>query len=78
MTLKLQGIVEFERDAEGNPIEGTDGFRPAFDRDDYRPLPGVGPWRPTHLVHVEDGYTYPYVDLVPVRPQVTRLLEARP
>lgn len=71
MTLRMQGYVTFERDTEGNPIEGTDEFVPQHDRDDYRPFT---PYftsdrvhlRPKLMTHIEDGHRTTYVELEPV------------
>lgn len=65
MTLRMQGFVTFERDAEGNPIEGTDVFVAQHDRDDYRPMIATHV-RPKLVTHVEDGHRTTYVELEPV------------
>lgn len=76
MTLRMQGRVIFDRDPDGNPIEGTDWFVPEHDRDDYRPTSATHV-RPKHVTHVEDGHRTVYVELEPVvASEATRFLEA--
>lgn len=79
MTLRMMGYVEFERTAEGYPIEGTDRFVPAHDRGDYRPLPGThyAPVQRTHVDEFERRFTYGELEPVLARDTLRKLPTAR-